>query len=73
MKQKTKIYNTMEKYKVNKTRLKEFFKEDLKKLEYHTQEIIENLYARGQQKIYKKDIERIEGILIYWNNHIDKL
>ena len=57
----------------NKTRLKEFLKEDLKKLEYHTQEIIENLYARGQQEDYKKDIESIESILMYWNNHINKI
>jgi hypothetical protein len=55
------------------SRMKEFLKDDLKKLEYHTQEIIENLYARGQQEDYKKDIEQIEGILIYWNNNIDKL
>lgn len=54
-------------------RIKEFLKDDLKKLEYHAQEIIENLYARGQQEDYKKDIEQIENILIYWNNHIDKL
>ena len=54
-------------------KMKEFLKDDLKKLEYHTQEIIENLYARGQHEDYKKDIEQIEGILIYWNNHIDKL
>lgn len=54
-------------------KMKEFLKDDLKTLEYHTQEIIENLYARGQHEDYKKDIEQIEGILIYWNNHIDKL
>jgi len=55
------------------TNLKGFLKEDLKKLEYHTQEIINNIYARGQQDEFKKDIEKIEGILIYWDNHINKL
>ena len=54
-------------------RMKQFLKDYLKKLEYHTQEIIENIYARGQYEEYKKDIEQIENILIYWNNHIDKL
>tara|TARA_R100000231_G_scaffold136964_1_gene112801 strand:- start:262 stop:444 length:183 start_codon:yes stop_codon:yes gene_type:complete len=58
---------------MEKERLFTFLKDDLNKLEYHTQEIIENIYARGQHKDYKEDIEQIEGILIYWNNHIDKL
>ncbi len=53
--------------------MKEFLKNDLKSLEYHTNELINNIYARGQQDEFKEDIEKIEGILIYWNNHIDKL
>tara|TARA_R100001163_G_C5044026_1_gene181600 strand:- start:146 stop:349 length:204 start_codon:yes stop_codon:yes gene_type:complete len=56
-----------------KTNLKEFLKQDLTKLEYHTQQIIQNLYARGQQDNFKKDIEQIEGILIYWNYHIKSI
>lgn len=56
-----------------KERLVNFLEEDIKKLEYHTQEIINNIYARGQQDDFKKDIEQIESILIYWNNHINKL
>jgi len=53
--------------------MKEFLKDDLEKLTYHTQQIIHNMYARGQHEDYREDIEQIEGILIYWNNHIDKL
>ena len=30
--------------------------DDLKKLEYHTNELIENIYANGKQKQFNKDI-----------------
>ena len=70
------LYSKLNKMEANKNwipSLKEFLKEDLQKLEHHTHEIIHNIYARGQQEEFKKDIEKIEGILIYWNNHIDKI
>ena len=52
-----------------KKRLQNFLIDDLKKLEYHTQEIIENIYARGQHEDYKEDIEAIENFLSYWKQH----
>ena len=48
-------------------------KDDLKKLEYHTNEIIENIYARGQKDNFKEDIESIENFFSYWEQHINKL
>tara|TARA_R110002012_G_scaffold92744_1_gene225092 strand:- start:252 stop:425 length:174 start_codon:yes stop_codon:yes gene_type:complete len=56
-----------------KTRLKEFLKDDLIKLDYHTNEIIENLIARGNDKEFKKDIDQIQQIINYWNQHIKNI
>ena len=50
-------------------RLQNFLIDDLKKVEYHIQELIENIYARGQNEEYKKDIEKIENFLLYWKKH----
>jgi len=47
--------------------------DDLKKLEYHTNELIENIYARGQQKEFKNDIEQIEMFFSYWRHHAKNL
>ena len=52
-----------------KTKLKEFLKDDLIKLDYHTNEIIDNIIIRGQEKEFEKDIEQIQQILSYWNQH----
>ena len=49
--------------------LKEFLKDDLIKLDYHTNEIIDNIIIRGQEKEFEKDIEQIQQILSYWNQH----
>ena len=54
-------------------RLKTYLKDDLKALEFHTNEIIENIYSRCQQKEFKTDIEEIERIFLYWNNHIKNI
>ena len=54
-------------------KLKSYLKDDLKVLEYHTNELINNIYARGQQKEFKKDIETIEKIFSYWSYHLKKL
>tara|TARA_R100000655_G_scaffold7736_1_gene20621 strand:+ start:144 stop:293 length:150 start_codon:yes stop_codon:yes gene_type:complete len=48
-------------------------KDDLKVLEYHTNELINNIYARGQQKEFKKDIETIEKIFSYWSHHLKNI
>ena len=58
---------------MNKNRLHNFLTDDLKKLEYHTNEIIENIYARGQKDNFKEDIESIENFFSYWEQHINKL
>tara|TARA_R110002110_G_scaffold9257_1_gene45817 strand:- start:149 stop:322 length:174 start_codon:yes stop_codon:yes gene_type:complete len=50
-------------------RLKEFLKDDLIKLDHHTNELIDNLIVRGNDKEFKKDIEQIQQILNYWNQH----
>jgi len=52
-----------------KTKLKEFLKDDLIKLDYHTNELIDNIIIRGQEKEFKKDIEQIQQILNYWHKH----
>ena len=51
------------------TRLQNFLIDDLKKVEYHIQELIESIYARGQNEEYKKDIEEIEKFFSYWKQH----
>lgn len=56
-----------------KETLKEFLKDDLIKLDYHTNEIIDNLIVRGQEEEFKKDIEVIQIILNYWHNHIKEI
>ena len=52
-----------------KARLQEFLIDDLKKVEHHVNEIIENIYARGQQETFAKDIEQIEKFFSYWKQH----
>tara|TARA_R100000231_G_C5288571_1_gene153900 strand:+ start:105 stop:284 length:180 start_codon:yes stop_codon:yes gene_type:complete len=58
---------------MEKEKLHNFLTNDLKKLEYHTNEIIENIYARGQKDDFKEDIEVIENFFSYWKHHINKL
>lgn len=47
--------------------------DDLKKLEYHTNELIENVYANSKQKQFNKDIEQIEIFFNYWRQHAKNL
>ncbi len=47
--------------------------DDLNKLEYHTNELIENIYANGKQKQFNKDIEQIEIFFNYWRQHAKNL
>tara|TARA_R100001443_G_scaffold8723_1_gene18161 strand:+ start:126 stop:299 length:174 start_codon:yes stop_codon:yes gene_type:complete len=56
-----------------KETLKEFLKDDLIKLDYHTNEIIDNLIVRGNDKEFKKDIEKIQQILNYWHQHVKNI
>ena len=42
-------------------RLQQFLINDLKQVEHHVQELIENICARGQSEEYREDIEEIEG------------
>ena len=51
------------------TNLQEFLIDDLKKVEHHVNEIIENIYASGQKKEFEKDIEEIEMFFSYWRIH----
>ena len=46
--------------------IESFLYEDLTKLDYHTNELIDNLYVSGQKENFKKDIEEIERLLSYW-------
>ena len=45
-------------------KLKAYLKDDLKALEHHTNELIDNIYARGQQQEFKTDIQTIEKIFL---------
>ena len=49
---------------------KKKLKDDLIKLDYHINEIIDNLICSGKDKEFKKDIERIEMFFNYWRTHI---
>ena len=51
------------------TVLQEFLLDDLIKVEHHVNEIIDNIYARGQQKDFAEDIEQIEMFFSYWKQH----
>ena len=55
------------------TKLQRFLIDDLNKLEYHTNEIINNIYAGNQQKTFAEDIEEIEKFLSYWKIHSHNL
>mgnify|MGYP003110205180 CR=1 FL=1 len=50
-------------------RLQRFLIDDLKKVEYHVNEIIDNIYARGQKETFAEDIEQIEMFFSYWRQH----
>ena len=50
-------------------KLQQFLIDDLKKVEYHVQELIENICARGQSEEYREDIEEIEKFFSYWKQH----
>lgn len=52
-----------------KVRLQGFLIDDLKKVEYHVNGIIENIYARGQKETFEKDIEEIDKFFSYWKQH----
>jgi len=54
-------------------KLQRYLIDDLNKLERHTNELIENIHARGQQKEYKNDIEQIEMFFSYWKHHAKNL
>ena len=49
--------------------LQGFLIDDLKKVEHHINEIIENIYARGQEEDFAKDIKEIEMFFSYWKQH----
>lgn len=53
--------------------LQTYLIDDLNKLERHTNELIENIYASGQQKEFKNDIEQIEMFFSYWRHHAKNL
>lgn len=52
-----------------KPRLQGFLIDDLKKVEHHVKEIIENIYVRGQEENFAEDIEQIEMFFSYWKQH----
>ena len=64
---------THTKQKKELTRMQGFLMDDLKKLEYHTNELIENIYVSGQKENFKHDIGNIESFFSYWNYHIKNI
>ena len=52
-----------------KKHLQGFLIDDLKKLKYHTDKIIEDIYLRTQEDNFEEDIEFIENFLSYWKQH----
>lgn len=57
------------------TRMQGFLMDDLKKLEYHANELIKNIYmyVQKEDEDLKHDIEEIERFFSYWNNHIKNI
>jgi len=49
---------------------KENLKDDLIKLDYHINEIIDNLICAGRDEEFKEDIEQIEMFFSYWRTYI---
>ena len=52
-----------------KPTLQGFLIDDLKKVEHHVNKIISNIYARGQEEDFAKDIKEIEMFFSYWRRH----
>ncbi len=52
-----------------KPTLQGFLIDDLKKVEHHVNEIIENICAQAQQETFAEDIEQIEMFFSYWKQH----
>ena len=57
---------------MEKERLHNFLTDDLKKLEYHTNKIIKEIYESGGYPPLQ-DIEAVEDFFFYWEQHINKL
>ncbi len=53
----------------NKKELKETFLHDLNRLEYHVNELIDNIYANGKEDTFKNDIKKINDFFILWNRY----
>tara|TARA_R110000744_G_scaffold22844_1_gene58190 strand:+ start:947 stop:1111 length:165 start_codon:yes stop_codon:yes gene_type:complete len=51
---------------------KEYLKDDLIKLDYHINEIIDSLICSSKDKEFKKDIEEVQIFLSYWIYHTNK-
>jgi hypothetical protein len=51
------------------TKLQNFLIDDLKKVEYHIQELIKSIKAKSYNNLYEKDIEEIEQFFSYWKQH----
>lgn len=51
----------------NKKELNETFASDLNSLEYHVNELIENIYASGKEDIFQNNIKKINNFFILWN------
>jgi len=52
------------------SKLKEFLKEDLTELYINVNELVDNLYVRGQEDNFKNEIESIENFFSYWKVHL---
>jgi hypothetical protein len=53
----------------SKNELKETFASDLNRLEYHVNELVQNIYASGKEDIFKNDIKKINDFFILWNRY----
>jgi len=52
------------------SKLKEFLKEDLTELYINVNELVDNLYVRGQEDNFKDEIESIKNFFSYWKVHL---
>ena len=50
-------------------KLQNYLVDDLKKVEHHVNQLIDNIIASGRLEDFSKDIEEVEQFFNYWRHH----